>query len=78
MNARRLQRLKDVRSRRMADLSQRNASCGYAMKWIGDNQDKFDHEVFFPPAVSLNVSDLRYAPIVEALISHQQMLVGVR
>ncbi|RHZ49550.1 DNA repair ATPase SMC5 [Aspergillus thermomutatus] len=39
-----------------------------AYKWLQDNQDKFEKEVFGPPIVTCSVKDPKYANAVESLL----------
>jgi hypothetical protein len=65
-----------VDKRRFDAYTQREPSVGYAVKWINANRNKFEQDVFFPPALSLSVSDDRYAAIVEACIPYREMNVS--
>ncbi|GFF24475.1 structural maintenance of chromosomes protein 5 [Aspergillus udagawae] len=39
-----------------------------AYKWLQDNQDKFEKEVFGPPVVTCSVKDPKYANAIESLL----------
>ncbi|RHZ57589.1 hypothetical protein CDV55_104570 [Aspergillus turcosus] len=45
-----------------------------AYKWLQDNQDKFEKEVFGPPIVTCSVKDPKYADAVESLLQRTDFI----
>jgi hypothetical protein len=45
-----------------------------AYKWLQDNQDKFEKEVFGPPIVTCSVKDPKYANAVESLLQRTDFI----
>ncbi|KAL2846220.1 P-loop containing nucleoside triphosphate hydrolase protein [Aspergillus pseudodeflectus] len=45
-----------------------------AYKWLQDNQDKFEKEVFGPPIVTCSIKDPRYADHVESLLQRTDFI----
>jgi hypothetical protein len=60
-------------------LGKASPPCGYAMKWIEDNRERFKQEIIFPAAVSVQVSDPSFAHLVELACGHNlQVCSGLR
>jgi hypothetical protein len=69
-------KLKDVKRNRRQIASAKNPTCGYAMNWIEANMHHFEKEVYFPPAVEVEVTDVKYAGIVEQCFNRNTMFVS--
>lgn len=67
---------RDLAGQRRRRLAGWSPACGYTMDWIDHNRARFQKEVYFPPAVSVTVSDDRYASVVEATINRNAMQVS--
>ena len=46
------------------------------MNWIEANRHHFEKEVYFPPAVEVEVTDVRYAGLVEQCFNRNNMFVS--
>ena len=45
-----------------------------AWKWIQENQDEFEQEVYGPPLISCSVKDPRYTDIIESIMSKSDFM----
>ncbi|KAJ6014392.1 hypothetical protein N7540_008983 [Penicillium herquei] len=45
-----------------------------AYRWLRDNQDKFEKEVFGPPVVTCSVVDSQYAAAIESLLTRTDLM----
>jgi hypothetical protein len=68
--------LKDVKKARRQLASLKNPVCGYAMNWIDTNRHLFEKEVYFPAAVEIEVTDVRYAGLVESCFNRNILFVS--
>lgn len=65
---RQLSSLDSVSGRQETKLESLSHETYAAYKWLLDNQDKFEKEVFAPPIVSCSVKDPKYADALESLM----------
>ncbi|KAJ9126337.1 hypothetical protein QFC24_002070 [Naganishia onofrii] len=65
-----LRAITNVQNKRKHTLGKASPPCGYAMKWIEDNRERFKQEIIFPAAVSVQVSDPSFAHLVELACGH--------
>ncbi|KAJ5143485.1 uncharacterized protein N7515_002272 [Penicillium bovifimosum] len=64
-----LKNLDSVSGQQEHKLGQRSRDSLKAYKWLLENQDKFQQEVFGPPIITCSVTDPKYADAVESLLS---------
>ncbi|RAL65963.1 hypothetical protein DID88_005624 [Monilinia fructigena] len=55
-------------------IAQQSRDTATAWKWVQDNQDKFEKEVYGPPLITCSVKDPRYTDAVESLFHQNNML----
>ncbi|KAB8295011.1 hypothetical protein EYC80_006958 [Monilinia laxa] len=55
-------------------IAQQSRDTAAAWKWVQDNQDKFEKEVYGPPLITCSVKDPRYTDAVESLFHQNNML----
>lgn len=60
----------NVDTQRQEEVFKDDPSIRFAVKWIEANQDKLEGRVFYPPIISLNVPDQRYAWQIEAMMNN--------
>ena len=56
-------------------MAQWDKDCHEVIVWIRKNRNKFKMEIFDPPALSVNVPDVRFANAVESCFSANQLRV---
>ncbi|BCR89662.1 DNA repair ATPase SMC5 [Aspergillus chevalieri] len=71
---RQLSNLDSVSGRQETKLETLSHDTYTAYKWLLDNQDKFEKEVFAPPIVSCSVKDPKYADALESLMQKNDYL----
>ena len=57
-------------------MSKWDRDCADAVKWLRQNQRRFQREIIEPPVISLSVPDQRYAAAVEASFNSTQLRVS--
>ncbi|CAK9780717.1 unnamed protein product [Cutaneotrichosporon oleaginosum] len=55
----------NVEAQRRREVFRSDPSIEFAVKWIESNQDRLREPVLYPPVISLNVPDKRYARLIE-------------
>ncbi|ESZ96596.1 hypothetical protein SBOR_3018 [Sclerotinia borealis F-4128] len=55
-------------------IAQHSKDTATAWKWVQDNQDKFEKEVYGPPLITCSVKNPRYTDAVESLFRQSNML----
>lgn len=60
--------LNDVRSHRLRLLKSRNPDAADAVQWLQDNQDKFEHRVYDPVLLEVQVTNKKYAKAAQHVI----------
>ncbi|KAI9641983.1 Structural maintenance of chromosomes protein 5 [Ciborinia camelliae] len=55
-------------------IAQHSRDTATAWKWVQDNQDKFEKEVYGPPLITCSVKNPRYTDAVESLFRQSNML----
>ncbi|KAF9024415.1 P-loop containing nucleoside triphosphate hydrolase protein [Hymenopellis radicata] len=63
-----IKKLDDVDVQKLNNLSQWNRDTAETVRWLRQNKDKFQMEVFEPPCLSVSVTNRQYAAAVEAVI----------
>lgn len=53
-----------------------NGSIGYVLDWLKDHAQELEHPIGLPPAISVNVTDPKYAWQVEQSLSYGQRCVS--
>lgn len=53
-----------------------NGSIGFVLDWLKAHGSELEHEVGLPPAISVNVTDSKYAWQVEQSLSYSQRCVS--
>jgi len=61
-----LRNLNDEANQRMEKLRRKNPQFVQAIDWIRKNKNLFEHEVFAPPILDINIRDQKYIPLLEA------------
>jgi len=69
-------KLRDVKSNRRQIVSAKQPACGYAMNWIEANKHHFEKQVYFPAAVEVEVTDAKYAGLIENCFNRNTMFVS--
>lgn len=54
-----------------------DGSIAYTLQWYEENREEFEHEVFFPPALSADLTDPKYAAQVESCMTYTARNVRV-
>lgn len=62
--------MSNVEAQRRDAVFQLDPSIRFAVEWIEANQDKLRDRVFYPPLISVNVPDQRYAWHIEACMNN--------
>lgn len=60
--------------RQINKIAQYSRDTATAWKWVQDNQDQFEKEVYGPPLITCSVKDPRYTDAVESLFRQSNML----
>jgi hypothetical protein len=55
-------------------LEQISKDTAKAWKWVQDNRDQFEHEVYGPPMISCSVKDSRYTNVLESFLKKNDFL----
>jgi hypothetical protein len=55
-------------------IAQYSKDTARAWKWVQENKDKFEKEVFGPPLITCSVKDPRYTNLIEALFQQSNIL----
>jgi hypothetical protein len=55
-------------------LEQISKDTARAWKWVQDNRDQFEHEVYGPPMISCSVKDSRYTNVLESFLKKNDFL----
>ncbi|KAK2765042.1 Structural maintenance of chromosomes protein 5 [Arachnomyces sp. PD_36] len=71
----RLQNLDSQAGQQEARLESVSPETAKAWRWIKNNPDKFEKQVFGPPMVECSVKDPRYADVLESLFQRNDFLV---
>jgi structural maintenance of chromosomes protein 5 len=69
-----LERLDSEAGKQELKLRQTSAQTDKAWKWIQENRDKFEAEVFGPPIVTCSVKDPKYTDALEALFQKNDFI----
>jgi hypothetical protein len=75
LSFRSIAQLNDVKRKRREELASRQGDLGYAMDWIDKNRDQFERNVYFPPAVEVDITDPKYTRVVEGCVGRAAMFV---
>ena len=65
---RQMDALSDVREQRMEQLRRRSPDAAKAVDWLNDNRDKFEHQVFDPVLLEVQVTDPTYSVAAQHII----------
>ncbi|KAJ8067192.1 hypothetical protein OCU04_004557 [Sclerotinia nivalis] len=60
--------------RQISKIAQHSRDTAMAWKWVQDNPNKFEKEVYGPPLITCSVKDPRYTDAVESLFRQSNML----
>ncbi|KAM3064869.1 Structural maintenance of chromosomes protein 5 [Clarireedia jacksonii] len=60
--------------RQVNKIAQYSKDTARAWKWVQENKDKFEKEVYGPPLITCSVKDPRYTDLVEALFQQSNVL----
>lgn len=58
----------------MSKLENASKDTAKAWKWVQENMDKFEKEVYGPPMITCSIKDQRYADVVEASLRRNDFL----
>lgn len=58
----------------MSKLEKESRDSAKAWKWVQDNRDKFEGEIYGPPLITCSMKDPQYADAVESLLSRYDFL----
>lgn len=64
----RLNSLSDFRHQRLQHLQRVNVDAYEAVRWLKDNRDQFEHRVFDPVLLEIQVTDKRFAKVAQHVI----------
>lgn len=72
--ARELAEFDTQEGQQMSKLESASKETAHAWKWVQDNMDSFEKEIYGPPIISCSIKDQRYADVVEAALGKSDFL----